>query len=150
MSITIFSSLPTEIICLILCRSYPEDLANIQLVSRKLHSTCLEHERFICRGIATYQRILHGSFQNQQRRPLFVLHEQWRRHLIIESLLPIISPDDGPTRQSLHDMWNYKEASKTDQSSIIIGERQRFVESMSPKDLISLISTIRTCGQPAG
>ena len=145
MSITALSSLPSEILCSILCHTHPEDLTNIQLGSKKFYLTFLYHERIICQSVATHRRIAHGTAQDQRLRPLFVLRKQWRRHQVVESLLPKISPEDESTRQGLHDLWDYRDAIKTDQGQVASEEHQRFVQCTPAKAFISLISVTRTC-----
>ena len=145
MSIAAFSSLPSEILCSILCHTHPEDLANIQLGSKKLYLTFLYHERIICQSIATHRRIARGTAQDQRLRPLFVLRKQWRRHQIVELLLPRISPQDESTRQGLHDLWDYGDAIKIDQDQIASEEHQRFMQSTPAKAFSFMISVTRTC-----
>ena len=141
------SSLPIEIVCSIFCHVDPDDLGNIQMTSKLLHHIFFHHERFLCQLIAKSRGVSYNGPTDEEIRPLLVLQKQWKRHQIIESLLPFLRSADPSARQSLEHLWAYHDAIVEDLDRSVSEEHQRFIMSTSSGTLLSMIAVIGACGQ---
>ncbi|MCJ1398912.1 hypothetical protein MMC11_002113 [Xylographa trunciseda] len=135
-----------------MCLVTPNDVASLQLSSRRLCQVIQCHEGFICTAIAKayhlkYQCSASPSPQiDQFIHPLRFLCEQWRRHVLIERIVAEIAIGDRRVRRSLWNLWDYHEALVSDVQKPTPTNHRAFVQAKSADELVSLVSTIRKCG----
>jgi len=156
------SYLATELILQILHHVNPHDLISLRTTSIRFFQIIEQHERLLCRAIATYQGFgkalqLPQKVQSPQDtrhlQELRVLTQQWDRHQLVEQLLPVTlscAQDGGRCpqnyRRSLELLWDYHNALCVESEGPGFQGHRSFVRSVTLEDLKSLIMIIGVCG----
>ncbi|MCJ1320565.1 hypothetical protein MMC15_005905 [Xylographa vitiligo] len=144
-------NLSVEVTLQIMCNVTPNDIAGLQLSSRRLYQVIQCHEGFICKAIAKAHHLGHqcrtspSPLIDHGVQPLQLLCERWRRHLLIERIVAEIDPSDSCIRRSLWDLWDYHEALVSDIREQTPNNHRAFVQAVSADDLVSLVSAVRKC-----
>ena len=144
-------NLAIEVTLQILCLVSPNDIAGLQLSSKRLYQIIQYHEDFICKAIAKAHHLMYKCCTSPNAQvdhgfqPLQLLCEQWRRHILIERIVAEIDERDGCIRRSLWHLWDYHEALVSDIQEQTPNNHRAFVRASSADNLVSLISVVRKC-----